>query len=83
MPDNSIDLVIADPPYNLGNNGTKLNMKEIYGFNQFKEDWDKIDDFHSFNKAWIDECHRVLKPDGSILAYGTHHNLFTVGYLIE
>ena len=83
LPDNSIDLVIADPPYNLGNNGTKINMKETYGFNYFKEDWDKIDDFQAFNEAWINECHRVLKPDGSMLAYGTHHNIFTVGYLKE
>lgn len=83
VPDNSIDLIIADPPYNLGNSGTKINMKEAYGFNYFKEDWDMIDDFEAFNKAWIEECYRVLKPDGSILSYGTHHNLFTVGYLIE
>ncbi|WP_434749668.1 DNA-methyltransferase [Paenibacillus amylolyticus] len=82
LPDNSIDLVIADPPYNLGNSGTKLDLKEMYGFNQFKEDWDKIDDFPTFNQAWINECYRVLKPGGSIMAYGTHHNLFLVGYLM-
>lgn len=83
LPSDSVDLIIADPPYNTGEKGTKVNMKEVFGFNYFKEDWDKIDDFHAFNKSWIDECYRVLKPDGAIMAYGTHHNLFTVGYLIE
>ncbi|MBP1906322.1 DNA modification methylase [Paenibacillus turicensis] len=83
LPSESIDLIVADPPYNTGIKGTKINMKETYGFNYFKEAWDKIDNFHDFNQAWIAECYRVLKPDGSILAYGTHHNLFTVGHLIE
>lgn len=64
LPNNSVDLVIADPPYNLGNSGTKINLKESYGYNQFKEDWDKIDDFPAFNQAWIAECYRVLKPGG-------------------
>lgn len=83
LPSESVELIIADPPYNTGQKGTKVNLKEAFGFNQFKQEWDDIDDFHTFNKDWIEQCYRVLKPNGSILAYGTFHNLFTVGSLIE
>ncbi|RCX15636.1 site-specific DNA-methyltransferase (adenine-specific) [Fontibacillus phaseoli] len=83
LPDDSINLIIADPPYNTGNKGTKIDMKKEYGYNYFNQKWDKIDDFGLFNLLWITECYRVLKPGGSILSYGTHHNLFTVGYLME
>lgn len=83
IPDNSIDLLIADPPYNTGERGTKVDLKEEYGYNFFKQDWDKITDFDTFNKLWIEQCYRVLKTDGSMLAYGNHLNLFTMGYLMD
>ncbi|MEK5478764.1 site-specific DNA-methyltransferase [Paenibacillus sp. FSL R5-0407] len=83
IPDGSVDLIIADPPYNTGEKGTKVNLKAEYGYNFFNQAWDKITDFDTFNREWIEQCYRVLKPNGSILVYGTFHNLFSVGYFIE
>jgi site-specific DNA-methyltransferase (adenine-specific)/adenine-specific DNA-methyltransferase len=63
IPDNSIDLIVADPPYNLNKN---------FG------EWKEVDKKHiwlDWSKKWLDECNRVLKPGGSIFVYGIHHHL--------
>lgn len=58
----SVDLVIADPPYNLGKD---------FGNNSDK--WDNVGEWVEWSKKWIQECHRILKPTGSIFIYGIHH----------
>ncbi|MBU3613295.1 site-specific DNA-methyltransferase [Polynucleobacter sp. Latsch14-2] len=63
IPDNSIDLVIADPPYNLNKD-----------FGEWKEASKKLE-WLSWSKEWLNECKRVLKPGGSIFVYGIHHHL--------
>jgi site-specific DNA-methyltransferase (adenine-specific) len=63
LPDESVDLVIADPPYNLSKD-----------FGQWKERERKVE-WLPWCKQWIDECKRVLKPQGSIFIYGIHHHL--------
>jgi site-specific DNA-methyltransferase (adenine-specific) len=63
IPDESIDLIIADPPYNLNKD-----------FGEWKESAKKHE-WLDWSKAWIDECKRVLKPTGSIFVYGIHHHL--------
>ena len=85
LPDNSIDLIFADPPYNLQLNG------ELYRPNQTKVDavtdaWDKFDskeDYDRFTTAWLTECYRVLKNTGSIWVIGTYHNIYRVGAIIQ
>jgi DNA modification methylase len=85
LPDNSVDLIFADPPYNLQLNG------ELYRPNQTKVDavndhWDKFDSMESydiFTKDWLTECHRVLKNTGSIWVIGTYHNIFRVGAIMQ
>ncbi len=85
LPDNSIDLIFADPPYNL-----QLNS-ELYRPNQTKvdavtDDWDKFDTFEeydTFTNNWLTECYRVLKPTGSIWVIGSYHNIFRVGKIIQ
>jgi DNA modification methylase len=85
LPDNSIDLIFADPPYNLQLNG------ELYRPNQTKVDavndsWDKFEskeDYDKFSMLWLSECHRVLKNSGSIWVIGTYHNIFRVGAIIQ
>ncbi|MHA1302818.1 MAG: DNA-methyltransferase [Candidatus Heimdallarchaeaceae archaeon] len=72
LPDESIDLIIADPPYNLGKNFGNAKV-----WNNFKEwlEWSKI---------WINECKRVLKNTGAIFIFGIHHYLcFIQVYLYE
>ncbi|TVX97957.1 DNA-methyltransferase [Cohnella terricola] len=82
LPSDSIDLIIADPPYNIARDGANADMKHLR-FKTINEEWDYIEDFEAFNQAWLEQCYRVLKPRGSILCYGTHHNIFQVGYLMS
>lgn len=85
IPDNSVDLVFADPPYNLQLSG------ELYRPNQTKVDgvndiWDKFSSFaeyDDFTKSWLKECKRVLKKDGTIWVIGSYHNIFRVGKIIQ
>lgn len=61
LPDNSVDLVIADPPYNLGKD-----------FGNGTDKWKNTEEWVQWSKKWIKECCRVLKPTGSIFIYGIH-----------
>lgn len=54
--DASVDLVIADPPYDIGVGGVK---------------WDKVDDYMGFARAWLGQCVRALRPAGALLLYGS------------
>ena len=82
MPDKSVDMIFADPPYNLSGknhitcrNGRKVNCN--------KGVWDMIKDIDKFNYDWIKECMRVLKDDGTIWISGTLHNHPSVGFLLK
>lgn len=85
IPDNSVDLIFADPPYNLQLNG------ELYRPNQTLVDavddhWDQFDStqaYDAFSQAWISQCHRILKPTGSFWVIGTYHNIFRVGTILQ
>lgn len=85
LPDCSVDLIFADPPYNLQLNG------ELYRPNQTKVDavndeWDKFESmqaYDEFSKQWLRECHRVLKNTGSIWVIGTYHNIFRIGSIMQ
>lgn len=81
LPDGSVDMGLIDPPYNVSLNGAKVNLKN--GYQAINEDWDKIENFEDFTSEWLYQVHRVLKPGGSILTYGTHHNIFLTGQLME
>ncbi len=85
IPDKSIDLIFADPPYNLQLNG------ELYRPNQTKVDavddeWDKfssMEEYDKFTFNWLSECYRILKDSGSIWVIGTYHNIFRVGAIMQ
>jgi site-specific DNA-methyltransferase (adenine-specific) len=79
---NSIDLIFADPPYNLSGEGylTTQNGKVT---KLHKGDWDIISDIHEFNEAWIKECIRVLSDNGTIWISGTLHNHPSVGVILK
>lgn len=83
IPDSSVDLVFADPPYGLAKKkglGWKYS-KHI----TLEEDWDlfKKDEFFKFNIQWIHECVRVLKHGGSFWICGSFHNIYQLGYIIQ
>ena len=80
----SIDMVFADPPYFLSNNGITCQGGKMVSVN--KGNWDKADTLqekHHFNRKWIKACKRVLKPNGSIWISGTLHNIYSIGMALE
>lgn len=82
MPDKSVDMIFADPPYNLSgkNHITCINGRKV---NCNKGVWDMVGDIDKFNYDWIKECMRVLKDDGTIWISGTLHNHPSVGFLLK
>lgn len=85
--DDSIDLVFADPPYNLSGSNFKMKFTKSGGadLNTNKGKWDRYTDaeFEEFTKKWLSECFRILKKNGSIWVAGTYHNIYLVGYLMK
>lgn len=76
---NSVDLIFADPPYFLSNDGLSIRSGKVVSVN--KGEWDKRDNYDStymFTYSWLKECHRILKPTSSIWVSGTHHNIFEI-----
>lgn len=84
----SIDMIFADPPYFLSNDGITCKGGRMVSVN--KGGWDKIGDSttdvsqkHNFNRKWIKQCKRILKPNGSIWISGTLHNIYSIGMALE
>jgi len=85
LPELSVDLVFADPPYNLqlGGELTRPDNSRVDGVD---DDWDKFTsfaDYDAFTRQWLAEARRVLKPDGAIWVIGSYHNIFRVGAALQ
>ena len=85
FPENSVDLVFADPPYNLQlrNDLYRPNRTKVEAVN---DDWDQFSSFEeydSFTKAWLTAARRVLKETGTIWVIGSYHNIFRVGAIMQ
>jgi DNA modification methylase len=84
FPDNCVDMVFADPPYYLSNDGVTCHAGKMVKVN--KGDWDKSKGFEKdlqFHESWISECRRILKPEGTIWISGTNHSIYQCGYLLQ
>jgi site-specific DNA-methyltransferase (adenine-specific) len=93
IPESSVDLVFADPPYFLSNGGITCHAGKMVSVN--KGAWDKLpgpevgpvrarfDKVHEFNTAWLAACQRVLKPNGSLWVSGTAHVIHSVGFALQ
>src|SRR5712692_5122014 len=84
IPESSVDLVFADPPYFLSNGGITCHAGKMVSVN--KGEWDKSrgpDANHDFNRAWLAAAQRVLKPNGSIWVSGTSHVIHSVGFAMQ
>lgn len=84
FPDNYIDMVFADPPYMLSNNGFTCHAGRMVSVNKGK--WDASKGFEEdlkFHEAWLTECKRILKPNGTIWVSGTYHSVYQCGYVIQ
>jgi len=85
LPDKSVDLVFADPPYNLQLGGDLLRPDNSK-VDAVDDDWDRFDSFatyDAFTRAWMGECRRVLKDDGALWVIGSYHNIFRVGAILQ
>ena len=85
IPDETFDLIFADPPYNLQlqNNLIRPDKSKVSAVN---DKWDQFQSFKTydkFTKEWLYECKRVLKHNGSIWVIGSYHNIFRVGKIIQ
>ncbi len=86
LPDQSVDLIFADPPYNLQLEGDLLRPNNNSRVDGVHHEWDKFNSFEtydSFCKAWLKECRRILKPNGTIWVIGSYHNIFRVGATLQ
>jgi len=85
LPEGSVDMVFADPPYNLQLGGElhRPNNSRVDGVD---DDWDQFDGFQQyddFTRAWLIAARRVLKPDGTLWVIGSYHNIYRVGALLQ
>ncbi len=84
LPENSIDMVFADPPYNLSNNGFSVHAGKRVSVN--KGEWDKSKGFkddYEFHYQWLEACKRVLKPNGTLWVSGTYHSIYQCGHALQ
>ena len=85
LPAASVDMVFADPPYNLQLGGD-LRRPDDSLVDAVDDDWDKFSSFaeyDAFTRAWLSACRRVLKPDGALWVIGSYHNIFRVGSILQ
>jgi len=84
LPENSVDMIFADPPYNLSNGGFTCSGGKMVSVDKGK--WDKSNGFsedYAFHKKWLEACRRILKPGGTIWVSGTYHSIYQCGHAIQ
>ncbi len=85
IPDKSVDLIFADPPYNMQTEGELLRT-DGSSFSGVDDKWDKFNSLHDydeFSKKWLSECRRILKDDGAIWVIGSFQNIYRIGYIMQ
>ncbi|WP_277924304.1 site-specific DNA-methyltransferase [Sphingomonas sp. CROZ-RG-20F-R02-07] len=85
LPAKSVDMIFADPPYNLQLGG-ELFRPDGSHVDAVTDDWDKFDTFalyDRFTRAWLKEARRILKDDGALWVIGSYHNIFRVGAAVQ
>ena len=85
LPDKCVDMIFADPPYNLQLGGD-LMRPEGGKVDACDDDWDKFDSlatYDDFTREWLEQARRILKDDGTIWVIGSYHNIYRVGALLQ
>ena len=85
IPTGSVDLVFADPPYNLQLSGglTRPDQSKVDAVDDHWDQFESFEAYDRFTKGWLGECRRVLKPDGALWVIGSYHNIFRVGTILQ
>jgi len=85
LPDKSVDMIFADPPYNLQLGGD-LFRPEGSRVDAVDDEWDQFESFAAYDRftgEWLSEARRILKDNGTIWVIGSYHNIFRVGSLLQ
>jgi modification methylase len=85
LPDKSVDMIFADPPYNLQLGGD-LFRPEGSRVDAVDDEWDKFESltsYDNFTREWLEQARRILKDDGTIWVIGSYHNIYRVGSLLQ
>ncbi|MBE6448367.1 MAG: site-specific DNA-methyltransferase [Alphaproteobacteria bacterium] len=85
MEENSVDLIFADPPYNL-QLGDALTRPDNSNVNGVYEEWDNFESmsaYDEYTRQWMTAARRVLKDDGALWVIGSYHNIFRVGHILQ
>ena len=84
LPDESVDAIFADPPYNLqlSNELWRPNLTKVDAVNDHWDQFDSFAAYDEFTMAWLRQCRRVLKSTGSIWVIGSYHNIYRVGRIL-
>lgn len=84
IPENSIDMIFADPPYNLSNGGFSIHAGRMVSVNKGVWDVSKgFEDDYAFHYRWMEACRRVLKPHGTLWVSGTYHSIYQCGHALQ
>lgn len=85
LPERSIDLIFADPPYNLQlqNELHRPNMTKVDAVTDKWDQFQSFAEYDEFTRSWLTACRRVLKPTGTIWVIGSYHNIFRVGTIMQ
>lgn len=85
LPAESVDLVFADPPYNLqlGGDLSRPDDSVVYGVTEEWDQFDTMDAYDLFSHDWLKAARRILKPNGSLWVIGSYHNIFRVGTVLQ
>jgi modification methylase len=85
LPEKSVDLVFADPPYNLQLGGDLLrpDNSKVDAVDDAWDQFASFADYDAFTQAWLTACRRVLKDDGALWVIGSYHNIFRVGRIVQ
>ncbi len=83
-PDETVDVIFADPPYRLSNGGFSCQSGRRASVNKGK--WDEattLEEDHEWNMSWLRECQRILRPSGTLWVSGTQHVIYSIGFALQ
>ncbi len=85
LPDQSLDLIFADPPYNLqlGGDLHRPNNSKVDAVDDHWDQFESLKSYDEFTRQWLGEAHRLLKDDGAIWVIGSYHNVFRLGTILQ
>ena len=85
MEENSVDLIFADPPYNLqlGDALTRPDNSNVSGVYEEWDNFESMETYDEYTRQWMTAARRVLKEDGALWVIGSYHNIFRVGKILQ